>query len=120
MDYEKLCKGVMDIDPDIRFAIVLSKYGERIAGGYRENISSLLSPAEINMSLFYASQRWDTRIKFSHRIGAPEFSMTQYKQVKQFTMPINEQSLLLVSTETNADHAKIIDQVLNFIKNNQT
>jgi len=120
MDYEKLCKDAMDTDPNIRFAIILSRYGERIAGGYRENTSSLLSTAEINMSLFYASQRWDTRIKFSHRIGDPEFSFTQYKKVKQITMPVNEQNLMLVSTETSADHVKIIDKLLNFLKNNPT
>ena len=118
MDYQKLCDDVMKIDKKIRFAVILSNYGEKIAGGFRPNIESFLSPDEIQMSLFYAGQRWDTRIHLEHRIGKAKYSITEYEKVKQFTLPVDVKHLLLMSTETNADHDVIIENALRLIKQN--
>ena len=116
MDYQKLCDDVMKIDKKIRFAVVLSNYGEKIAGGFRPNIESFLSPDEIKMSLFYAGQRWDTRTHLEHRIGKAKSSITEYEKVKQFTLPVDVKHLLLMSAETNADHDAIIKNALRLIK----
>ena len=43
--------------------------------------------------------------------------MAIYEKIKQFTIPVREDCLLLISVEKNADHEKIITQVLNFIRN---
>ena len=118
MDYTKLCDDVMNLDKNIRFSIILSKYGEKVAGGFRENVTSFLNPEEIKMSLFYAGQRWDTRANLAHRIGKAKYSLTEYEKIKQFTMPIDEKHLLLISAEINSDHKKIIDGVLNLIQKN--
>lgn len=116
MDYDKLCNDILNLDKNMRFAVVLSKYGEKIAGGFRENVTSLLNPDEMKMSLFYAGQRWDTRANLAHRIGQAKYSMTEYEKIKQFTMPIDDKHLLLLSAEINADHIKIIEGVRNLIK----
>ena len=117
MNFDKLCEDVMNIDHRIRFVTVLSKYGERLAGGYRSGTSSLLNPDEVRMALFYAGQRWDTRKNLSHRLGKPKYSMAEYEYLKQITIPVDEKNLLLLSTEPSADHTKIISSLLNLIKN---
>jgi hypothetical protein len=118
MDYEKLCKEIMNLEPKIRFVAILNENGERIAGGFRENTSSLLSPNEVNMSLYYAVQRWAARGHLSHRIGDAKYSTTAYEKVKQITFPVNEKNLLLISIEPSANQLKIIEPVLKLIENN--
>ena len=117
MDYEKLCNEIMNLDSLIRFVGILNQKGEKIAGGTRENISSMLSPEEVKMSMYYASKRWDTRGKLSHRIGDAKYSMTAYEKVNQITIPIEKKNLLLMSTEPNVKPLEIIDKVFELINN---
>ena len=107
---------IMNLDPSIRFGAILDKTGERLAGGYRKNISSKLTPDEIHASLSNAGERNQTRENFAHRIGKVEYSMTIYEKIKQFTIPISEDCLLMVSTEKNIDHEKTISQILNLLR----
>jgi len=117
MNFDTMCKEIMNLEPLIRFSAILDKEGERIAGGYRKNISSKLSSDEIHMSLYYAGKRHQTRTHFTHRIGKVEYSMTIYEKIKQFTIPVSEDCLLLISIEKNVDHEEIITRVLNLIQN---
>ena len=117
MDYDKLCKEIMNLEPLIRFAAILNENGERVAGGFRENTSSLLSPNEVNMSVFYALRRWEARGHLSHRIGDAKYSTTAYEKVKQITIPVNGKNLLVISTEPSVNQLKIIEPVLKLIEN---
>ena len=47
-------------------------------------------------------------------IGKGRFSMTEYEKVKRFTVPIDNEHLLLVSTEVDAD-LSIIYNILKLI-----
>jgi len=89
---------------------------EKNKGGFRQNTTSFLSPDEIKMSLFYAGQRWDTRTHLTHRIGKAKYSIPEYEKVKQFTLPVDNKHLLLISTETNANSDKIIENASKLIK----
>ncbi len=115
MNYDILCKEILAIDPNERFAVAFRE-GERLGGGYRDNVSSLLSPEEVNTSLSYACQRWETRKNLAHRIGKAKISITEYEKVKQITMPVDEKTLLLVSLETNVDHFRVVEILLNLKK----
>lgn len=115
MNYDILCKEILEIDPNVRFAVALRE-GERLGGGYRDNVSSLLSPEEIKMSLSYACQRWETRKSLAHRIGNAKFSITEYEKVRQITMPVDEKTLLLVSLETNVEYFRVVEILLNLKK----
>ena len=112
MNYDILCKEILSIDPNVRFAVAFRE-GERLGGGYRDNVSSLLSPDEVNTSLSYACQRWETRKNLAHRIGKAKISITEYEKVKQITLPVDEKTLLLVSLETNVDHFRVVEILLN-------
>jgi len=117
IDYEQFCKEIMLINHKIRFAALLDKNGKRLAGGYGENISSHLSPDEVDMSMYHAKQRWDNRGRLSHRLGDARYSLTEYEKVKQITIPIGKNSLLLISTEVNTNHIIILEKVCLLIDN---
>ena len=46
MDYDALCKQIMESDPNVRFAGVCNETGEIICGGQREGIENILSTEE--------------------------------------------------------------------------
>jgi hypothetical protein len=50
MDYGKLCKEILDLDPKIRFAGVCDDTGETKFGGQREGVQNLLAPEETKRS----------------------------------------------------------------------
>jgi len=111
IDYDRFCKEAMCVNSKIRFAAILNRNGEKIAGGYRENTSSYLSPDEVKKSLYYAFKRWEYRGTLAHRIGETVYSVTEYEKVKQITIPIGKTNLLLISAEINANHSKILEKV---------
>jgi hypothetical protein len=47
MDYNKLCKDILNLDPKVRYAGVCDDTGEIKYGGQREGVKNLLSP-EVN------------------------------------------------------------------------
>ena len=116
MDFDKLYHEIMNIDKSIRYAVVLSNTGEKICGGYREEITPLLNDEELKMVHFYAGQRWDTRKNLAHKIGETKYAMAEYDKLKRITFPINDNRLLMVTIEINTDHQMIINKILDSIK----
>ena len=115
MDFDKLHANVMEIDSTIRYAAVQNKDGEKICGGLRENVNQILMDDEIKMMHYYASQRWETRKNIEHRLGNTKYAMAEYDKLKRIAFPINEEYLLLLTTEISTDHVRVIDKVLELI-----
>ena len=115
MDYGKLCKEILDLDPKIRFAGVCDDTGETKFGGQREGIKNLLSPEETKRSNLQALARWALRNSLSPKVGKGKYAMAEYEKVKRITIPLDNGHLLLITTEVNADHSRLIDQVLKLV-----
>ena len=117
MDYDNLCKAVIDIDSKIRFAGICDESGEIKYGGQREGVADMLSSEETRKSNLQALARWGLRNSLSSKIGKGKYAMAEYEKVKRITIPLDDYShLLLVTTEVNADHDRIIDKVLKSVQ----
>jgi hypothetical protein len=114
--YDELCQRIFDVNPGIRFAGILGRNGDLVAGGNKQDIPSLLLPQEAKMSLHYAAKRWETRRNLSHRIGNVKYSFTEYEKIKQISIPLNHTELLLISMETKLDFDEVLPVVLGIIK----
>jgi len=117
MNFEELCKNVMKIDDEIRFAGILDKNGELVAGGYRDGLTSHLNSDESRMSFHYASRGWESRKNLSHRVGKERFAIIEFEKVKQISIPVDNQNILLMSVEPNTDHDKIMKNVFPVLSN---
>ena len=117
MDFEKLYDDVMNIDSTIRYTAIQNSAGKKICGGFREGVIPILNDDELRMMHYYASQRWETRKNIEHKIGNTRYAMAEYDKLKRITAPIDEKHLLMLTTEINADHSRIIDKVLQLIHN---
>lgn len=107
----------MSINSTIRYAAIQNKNGEKICGGFRDKVNSILSNDELKMMHYYASQRWQTRKNIEHKLGNTKYAMAEYDKLKRITFPIDEEYMLLLTTETSADHTRIINKVLELIHN---
>ena len=115
MDYGKLCKEILDLDPKIRYAGVCDGTGETKFGGQREGVENLFSSEETKRSNLQALARWALRNTLSPKVGKGRYAMAEYEKVKRITIPLEASHLLLVTTEVNADHSRIIQQVLKLV-----
>ena len=111
VNYDKLTKEVLDLDPQVRFAGVANSKGEMVAGGHREDVEKILVGDEVNMSIHYALQKRDLYTNLAYKIGHERSSITEYAIVTMISIPINSNELFMISTEPRADYLKIIDYV---------
>ena len=116
MDYDQICKKVLDIDPKVRFAGICDETGETKYGGMRDGKPSLLSPQESQKSNLQAVGRWGLRKSLTSKTGRGIYAMTEYEKLKRITFPLDDDDhLLVVTTEVDADHGNIISNTLKLI-----
>ena len=110
MDFNRLCKEILGLESKIRFAGVCDDSGEIKYGGQREGIITLLSPDETKRSNLQALARWALRNSLSPKVGKGRYVMAEYEKIKRITFPLEGDHLLLVTTEVDADHNKILKE----------
>ena len=108
----QLCKDILGLDTKVRFAGVCDETGEIKFGGQREGIKNLLTPEETKKSNLQAMARWGLRNSLSPKVGKGKYAMAEYEKIKRITFSLDPDHLLLVTTEVDAEHMKIIDRIL--------
>jgi hypothetical protein len=117
MDYGRLCREILSVDPKIRYAGVCDETGETKYGGQREGVKNLLSSEETKKSNLQALARWALRNTLSPKIGKGRYAMAEYEKVKRITIPLEDNDRLLsITTEVDVNHDRIIDHVMKFIQ----
>jgi hypothetical protein len=117
MDYDKLCKDILNLDPKVRYAGVCDETGTTKHGGQREGVKNLLTSEETKKSNMQALARWGLRNALVPKIGKGKYSMAEYEKLKRITFPLEKSELLLVTTEVDANHKKIINDILDLLRN---
>ena len=115
VDYDKMSKQILDLDPKVRFAGVANSKGEMIAGGHKENVEKILVGDEVSMSIHYALQKRDLYTNLAYKLGRERSSITEYAIVTMISIPINSNELFMISVEPRADYLKIIDYVYSLL-----
>ncbi len=110
ISYDEICEVLLRVDPSIRYVGILD--GEKIIFRKRTGLYSLLNTSENIKSATHALMRWQSRRVFAAKFGMPLYAMAEYKLVKRITMQLKGNTLLLVSTDKDAPHDKIIKKLL--------
>jgi hypothetical protein len=111
VDYDDICKHILKME-HVRFAGICDESGEIRYGGQRKDVERILSPEETKRSLLQALARWKLRYDLGRKSGRGKYAMAEYEKMKRITIPMDETHLLLVTTDVQADHGKIIEDVL--------
>lgn len=115
MDYSKLCQNVLDLDSKIRFAGICDYKGEILYGGQREGVEDILSADETKKSNLQALAMWGLRHPLTSKVGQGKYALVEFEKIKRVTAPVDKDHLLVVTTEVDVDHEKIIKAILRFI-----
>jgi hypothetical protein len=112
MDYKRIYEDIMNSDSKIRLVTICDSNGKIMHSEHREGVQNLLSAQESKKSLELAVNSWKTRTALAPKIGKGKYVLAEYEKIKRITMPLgDEQHLLYITTEPEADHSKIIDTV---------
>lgn len=116
MDYAKLCSLILWIETQIRGVFVYTSNGDLLTGGMQNGIQSYLPPDELSKSVHNTILRWNTRELLHPFLGFGKYSLTEYEKIKRITFPLDSHKLLVVATEIEVEHDKIIKKILQLIE----
>jgi hypothetical protein len=118
-DLRRLCNQILESDSSVRFVGIPNKMGRQIVSSYRNGLTLLLTPQEIEMFAIESVLRMNTRKDFESKLGRPIYSFTLYEKIKRATITLEseEYPILMVSFDIQADHDYIIlDKMLPIIR----
>lgn len=113
-DYNKICDGIKNLDPLIRFAGVINPRGRLVAGGMKEGIEPLESQKDDEMLFMELALRVRMRQEFDKQLGKVKFAMSLREKILAISVPIGE-DVLYVAAESKADYKVLPEKVLNVI-----
>ena len=106
---EKACKQIQQI-PKIRFVGVLNKMGRRVAGGFKEGVTSYLEDKENQMMYVQLTLEYLMRKDFDDGLGAMDYIASRRAKVTMISIPTKDY-LILISGERDLNVGDIIRQV---------
>ena len=112
--YEKLCDTIFALDPSIRFAGVIDKMGNLVAGGMKKGIQPL-EPKEERRKLYLEfALRNAMRQDFDSEFGKVIYTLSEREKIKITSFPMGE-NLVLVSVDKEGDHVRLIERILKLV-----
>lgn len=109
LSLEASCKKVLAI-PKIRFVGVIDKMGNKIAGGFKEGVTSYLEDKEDRMMYAQLTLECMMRKDFDNALGQIDYIAARREKVTMISIPMNEY-LILISTQRDVNVENIILQV---------
>lgn len=103
------CQKVLHL-PKIRFVGVLNGMGNKIAGGFKEGVPSLLPDKENRMMYVQLMLEYMMRKDFDEKLGTIDYIVSRRSNVTMISIPTKEY-LVLISAERDVDDQEIILQV---------
>ena len=114
-ELEKICQKIIKMDPKLRSARIINSRGHLVVGGMRQGLQSLESQKQDEMMFMELALRVRMRHEFDKEFGEVHFSMSYRDKVIVMSYPLSDDGVLLVSTEKEADFAKIAFKILKLI-----
>jgi hypothetical protein len=114
MDFEKMCKKVLETDSKIRFAGAINGKGRLFAGGMREGLKSLEESKDDEMLYMELVLRTKMRREFDHVLGPVKFAMSYREKAIVMSFPMDE-NVLLISAEQGFDYANAPFKILKLL-----
>ena len=111
-DYKRIYEEIMNSDPNIRLVTICDLNGKIMYSEHRQGVKNLLTPEESKKSLELAINAWKTRSQLAPKIGKGKYVLAEYEKIKRITMPLDDNHVLYITTEVQADHSKIIDRAI--------
>ncbi|HEY7109816.1 MAG TPA: hypothetical protein VH415_10330 [Nitrososphaeraceae archaeon] len=120
MNYEGICKGVLELDQSIRYSGLVDHLGTLLSMSYRKGLEPLSSPEETAEYSRRAVLRTGA-IESGPKVGKLEYVIGKYENLIRATIPIVSDQYnkyyLMLSIDKVDNSSKIIEEkVLPFVR----
>lgn len=115
-EYYKLSEHIFNLDSGVRFVTILGSQGQILYGGNKQGIKNYLDPHDQKLSAEHILRSWKLRKEFENAIGKSKYAMAQYEKIRRYTVPIDQDNLLFITTEPELSNHSFIDDALELIK----
>ena len=106
---EQSCQKVLQL-PKIRFVGVLNRMGKKIAGGFKEGVTSFLPDKDNQRMYVQLMLEYMMRKDFDKELGEIDYIVSRRSNLTMISIPTNE-FLVLISTQRDANAQEIINHV---------
>jgi len=106
---ENSCNMVLSL-PKIRFVGVLDNMGNKIAGNFKDGVTSHLEDKEDRMMYVQLTFEYLMRKDFDEKLGPIDYIVSQRKKIVLISIPTRNY-LVLISAEREVDVHEIIREV---------
>lgn len=114
-DFKSTYEYILGLDEKIRFVGIINDLGRLVYGGMRPGVISLENETEsVKMYMEFALIS-KLHTDFDSKLGEVLYSMTVRKKIKMLSFPVLDH-LIRLSLETDADHERIIANILAYLK----
>lgn len=120
MNYTKLLDKVMDCESYVRLAIIIDSHGNKIESRLKEGTTNFLPLREMNESLEFALNSWKFRTKNAMFLGKTRYVIAVYDNVRRFTVPIDDEHLMLVTLDNRGGQKDMIERILSILEGDYT
>ena len=103
MEYKRIYEEIMNIDSNIRLVSICDLNGKIMYSDHRQGVKNLLTPEESKESLTLVECLEDTQ-QLTPKIGRGKYVLAEYEKIKRITMPLDDNHILYITTEEQADH----------------
>ena len=115
MKAEEFSKGILSLDPKIRFAGLIERSGHLFAGGEREGFEEHLKGRDAELSLSQSAFIITMRNVFSPELGDLKYVVYAHDKVKLFSIPLMEY-ILAFSAESSINEVEMLKKISDYIK----
>jgi len=114
-EFNKLLESILKLDPGVRYVIIIDSQGQVVSGGQREGNQNYLDPLDQQLSIKHALESWHLRTQFADKIGQVKFALAVYEKLRRYTVPIDQNYLLYITTEPDISYHSFMEDVLNLV-----
>ena len=115
-EFTKLIKSILSLDSGVRYVIIIDSQGQVVSGGQREGNQNYLDPLDQQLSIKHALESWRLRIQFAEKIGQAKFALAVYEKLRRYTVPIDQNYLLYITTEHDISYNTFMQDLLNLVE----
>lgn len=114
---ESVCDEILNLNPNIRFAGIISSKGKLLTGNKKKGIRSFINPRNEEMLLMETALGVRMRKEHDSRLGSVNFTISYGDKLVSMSFPL-EDEILCVSTEKNIDLATMPFLILRILETN--
>ncbi len=114
---ENLCHTLCN-EPKIRFCGVINSLGRIVTGGFRDGIKPLDNEDQRRMLYIQSTLELSMKGEFDDTLGNVNFISTYRDNVTLISIPMQQNYLLMMSVERNAEIEQIVKNAISLFESN--